>query len=46
LILDGGANVNLMYNVDKDKAYDPLITAMASQTLVQVTKSKEQVGTP
>jgi anaerobic selenocysteine-containing dehydrogenase len=44
-ILDGGANVNLMYSVDKDKAYDPLVTAMASQTLVQVTKIEEQVDT-
>lgn len=34
-LLDGGANVNLLY---KGKAYDPLITAMASQTLVQVSK--------
>ena len=45
-ILDGGANVNIMYSVDKDKAYDPLITAMASQTLVQVTKIQEEVETP
>lgn len=37
-VLDGGANVNLMYSVDSKKAYDPLITAMSSQTLVQVTK--------
>ncbi|MEJ2154143.1 MAG: molybdopterin-dependent oxidoreductase [Desulfobacteraceae bacterium] len=35
---DGGANVNNMYSVDPEKAYDPLITAMASQTLVQVEK--------
>ena len=38
-LLDGGANVNLMYSVDGDKAYDPLITAMTSQTLVQVRKA-------
>jgi anaerobic selenocysteine-containing dehydrogenase len=38
-ILDGGANVNLMYSVDPAKAFDPLITAMASQTLVQVKKA-------
>jgi anaerobic selenocysteine-containing dehydrogenase len=44
-ILDGGANVNIMYNVDKDRAYDPLITAMASQTLVEVIKIKAQVDT-
>jgi anaerobic selenocysteine-containing dehydrogenase len=41
-ILDGGANVNLMYSVDSEKAYDPIVTAMASQTLVQVTKIREQ----
>jgi hypothetical protein len=35
---DGGANVNLLYSVDPDKAFDPLITAMSSQTLVEVTK--------
>jgi anaerobic selenocysteine-containing dehydrogenase len=35
---DGGANVNNMYSVDPQKAYDPLVTAMASQTLVQVEK--------
>ena len=35
---DGGANVNTMYSVDPQKAYDPLITAMTSQTLVQVEK--------
>jgi anaerobic selenocysteine-containing dehydrogenase len=38
-LLDGGANVNMMYSVDPDKAYDPLITAMSSQTLVQVRKA-------
>ncbi|MDB9823521.1 molybdopterin-dependent oxidoreductase, partial [Deltaproteobacteria bacterium] len=38
-ILDGGANVNMMYSVDPDKAFDPLITAMTSQTLVQVKKA-------
>ena len=38
-ILDGGANVNIMYSVDPEKAYDPLITAMSSQTLVQVRKA-------
>lgn len=40
-LLDGGANVNTMYSVDRDKAYDPLITAMTSQTLVQVEKWEE-----
>jgi anaerobic selenocysteine-containing dehydrogenase len=38
-ILDGGANVNNMYSVDPEKAFDPLITAMTSQTLVQVRKT-------
>ena len=37
-LLDGGANTNNMYSVDSDKAYDPLVTAMSSQTLVQVSK--------
>jgi hypothetical protein len=27
-----------MYSVDPEKAYDPLITAMSSQTLVEVLK--------
>lgn len=38
-LLDGGANVNMMYSVDPEKAFDPLITAMSSQTLVQVRKT-------
>jgi anaerobic selenocysteine-containing dehydrogenase len=38
LLADGGANVNNMYSVEPHKAYDPLVTAMASQTLVQVEK--------
>ncbi|MFC1868820.1 molybdopterin-dependent oxidoreductase [Thermodesulfobacteriota bacterium] len=38
-ILDGGANTNNMYNVDPEKAFDPLVTAMSSQTLVQVRKT-------
>ena len=37
-LLDGGANTNIMYSVDREKAFDPLVTAMASQTLVQVKK--------
>jgi anaerobic selenocysteine-containing dehydrogenase len=37
-LLDGGANTNNMYSVDPAKAYDPLVTAMSSQTLVQVSK--------
>jgi len=38
-LLAGGANVNSMYSTDPDKAYDPLVTAMTSQTLVQVRKA-------
>ncbi|MFC1863973.1 molybdopterin-dependent oxidoreductase [Thermodesulfobacteriota bacterium] len=38
-ILDGGANTNNMYSTDPEKVYDPLITAMSSQTLVQVRKA-------
>ena len=38
-ILDGGANVNIMYSVEPEKAFDPLITAMSSQTLVRVKKA-------
>jgi anaerobic selenocysteine-containing dehydrogenase len=40
-LLDGGANVNLMYSVDPEKAFDPLVTAMCSQTLVQVRRCSE-----
>jgi anaerobic selenocysteine-containing dehydrogenase len=38
-LLDGGANTNNMYSVDPTKAYDPIVTAMSSQTLVQVRKA-------
>jgi anaerobic selenocysteine-containing dehydrogenase len=38
-ILDGGANTNNLYSVDPKKAFDPLVTAMSSQTLVQVRKA-------
>ena len=38
-LTDGGANVNNMYSTDRKKAYDPLVTAMTSQTLVQVRKA-------
>jgi anaerobic selenocysteine-containing dehydrogenase len=37
-LLDGGANVNQMYSTDSDKAFVPLVTAMSSQTLVEVCK--------
>jgi len=39
-LLDGGANTNSMYSVDARKAYDPLTTAMSSQTLVEVKKAE------
>jgi len=38
-LLDGGANTNVMYSVDPEKAYDPIVTAMSSQTLVQISKA-------
>jgi hypothetical protein len=37
-VLDGGANTNLMYGVDEN-AFDRLVTAMSSQTLVEVKKA-------
>ena len=40
-LLDGGANTNNMYTVDREKAFDPLVTAMSSQTLVQVRRAPE-----
>jgi anaerobic selenocysteine-containing dehydrogenase len=36
---DGGANSNNMYTTDPAKMFDPIITAMTSQTLVQVSKA-------
>ncbi|MBN1566571.1 MAG: molybdopterin-dependent oxidoreductase [Acidobacteria bacterium] len=38
-LLEGGANTNTMYSVEEKKAFDPLVTAMSSQTLVQVKKA-------
>jgi anaerobic selenocysteine-containing dehydrogenase len=38
-ILDGGANTNNMYSVDVERAFDPLVTAMSSQTLVELRKA-------
>jgi len=38
-LLRGGANANQMYSTDPKKAYDPVVTAMTSQTLVQVRKA-------
>jgi anaerobic selenocysteine-containing dehydrogenase len=39
-ILDGGANVNILYSTDPDKAFDPMVTAMPKQTLVEVRKAE------
>ena len=36
---DGSANTNNLYSVDPDKAFDPLVTAMPKQTLVEVRKA-------
>ena len=38
-LADGGANTNNMYSTDAEKMFDPVITAMSSQTLVQVRKA-------
>jgi len=38
-LLDGGANANVMYSTDPDKAFDPVVTAMSKQTLVEVRKA-------
>lgn len=38
-LTDGGANTNNLYSTDSTKAYDPLVTAMTSQTLVQIRKA-------
>jgi anaerobic selenocysteine-containing dehydrogenase len=39
-LLDGGANVNILYSTDPAKAFDPVVTAMPKQTLVQVRKAE------
>ena len=39
-LTNGGANINIMYTVDPAKAFDPLVTAMPKQTLVQVRKAE------
>jgi len=39
-IMDGGANVNVLYSTDPDKAFDPVVTAMPKQTLVEVRKAE------
>lgn len=42
----GGANTNSMYCTDRGKAYDPVVTAMSSQTLVQVRKADMVAASP
>lgn len=37
-LLDGGANVNILYSTDPKKAFDPLVTAMPKQTLVEIRR--------
>lgn len=37
-VTDGGANVNVLYSTDPDKAFDPVVTAMPKQTLVEIRK--------
>ena len=39
-VVDGGANVNVLYSTDPDKAFDPLVTAQPKQTLVEVRKAE------
>ena len=36
---DGSANTNNLYSVDPAKAFDPLVTAMPKQTLVEVRRA-------
>ena len=36
---NGGASTNMMYTSDRKTAWDPVVTAMSSQTLVQVRKA-------
>jgi len=43
--LDDGANVNLLYSVDPDKTFDPLVTANSSQTLVEVKRADQGQNT-
>jgi len=41
-LLEGGANTNSMYSTDPDKAFDPLVTGMPKQTLVEVRKAPDE----
>jgi len=45
-ILAGGANTNNLYSTDPEKAFDPLVTAMPKQTLVDVRKANQRVQQP
>ncbi len=38
-LMENGANTNLLYSTDPEKAFDPLVTAMPKQTLVEVRKA-------
>ena len=38
-LLDGGANVNVLYSPDLERGADPLVTAIGSQTLVNVRRA-------
>jgi len=38
-ILDGGANTNILYSTHPERAFDPVVTAMPKQTLVEVRKA-------
>jgi anaerobic selenocysteine-containing dehydrogenase len=39
-LTDGGANVNILYSTNPQKAFDPLVTAQPKQTLVEVRKAE------
>lgn len=39
-VLDGGANVNHLYTTQEDCDFDPLVTAMSSQAMVEVIKDE------
>ena len=41
-LLNGGANINILYNSDIEKAFDPMVSAMPKQTLVEVRKADEE----
>ena len=40
-LVDGGANVNVLYNTDPNKSIDPLVSAMSKQTLVEIRKAED-----